>query len=333
MASRNSQLVDRFGRVHTDLRVSVTDRCNLRCWYCMPPEGVAPHAHDEVLRYEEIARVVRVAAELGIRRVRLTGGEPLVRKGIRDLVAMLAAIARLEDLAMTTNGVALAACAEDLRRAGLRRVNVSLDTLDREKFQQITGRDALADALRGIEAAQQAGLRPIKLNALAIRGSTEQDVVPLARFALQRRISLRFIEYMPLGGHGPWDPSRALSGEEILALMRRAFGPLEPCGPAGGRAAREYRFARGEGRLGIVHSVTAPFCATCSRLRLSSDGQVRNCLFAPSAWDARRLLRGGGTDPEIAALLRDAVGAKPKSRGACTGQFARTDQTMLQIGG
>lgn len=334
MSTPGTELVDRFGRVHTDLRVSVTDRCNVRCFYCMPPEGVPFRPHGEVLRLEEIERFVRVAAGLGIRDVRLTGGEPLVRKGVDALVEMLAAVPGVEDLSMTTNGILLARYAERLKQAGLHRLNVSLDTLDPGQFREITGHDELPRVLEGIEAALCAGFRHTKLNALAIRGVTETQIVPLARFARQRGLLLRFIEFMPMDGHGQWRRARVLSGSEVLRVLAEAFGPLAPCTPPGSTApAQEYSFSDGGGRVGVIASVTAPFCGTCSRVRLTSDGQVQNCLFGSGRWDARALLRGGASDAQLAELLREAVGAKREAHGTDNGAFAKTEWVMRQIGG
>jgi cyclic pyranopterin phosphate synthase len=327
-------LVDRFGRKHTDLRVSVTDRCNIRCFYCMPPEGVPFRAHDEILRFEQIERFVRVAARLGISEVRLTGGEPTVRKDISRLVSMLAAIPGIDDLSMTTNGILLAPLAGRLKEAGLDRLNISLDTLDREKYRQITQHDELPRVLEGIDAAIRAGFRPLKLNALAIRRLTEDEVVPLAEFARNRDIELRFIEFMPLDGHGQWSRQRVLPGEEILRILRHGVGPLEPVIAAGSTApAEQYRFLDGGGVVAVIGSVSKPFCDRCSRLRLTADGQVQNCLFSNRRWDARGLLQANEPDEELACLIRDAVAAKCETHGTDNGEFAKTEWSMHQIGG
>lgn len=329
-----STLIDAFGRVHTDLRISVTDRCNLRCCYCMPAQGVSFCTHDEILTFEEIARFVRVGAGLGVSGVRLTGGEPLVRRHVCRLVEMLARVPGVDDLAMTTNAVLLAEHAAALKAAGLGRLNISLDTLDRSKFQRITGCDDLPRVLEGIEAAREAGFRPIKLNALAVRGLTEEDVVPLARFARARGLQLRFIEFMPLDGDAQWDASHVLSGEEILRILTETVGPLESASPPNSHApAVEYRFVDGCGTIGLIHAVSRPFCDRCNRLRLTAEGQVRNCLFSREEWDARALLRAGGTDRELADLIRRAIGAKKAQHGTEDGQLARTQRTMHQIGG
>jgi cyclic pyranopterin phosphate synthase len=326
-------LVDRFGRPHTDLRVSVTDRCNLRCFYCKPPDGVPFRPHEAILRFEEIERLVRVAAGLGIREVRLTGGEPLVRKGICQLVALLAGVEGIDDLSMTTNGILLSRFAERLREAGLDRLNISLDTLDPRKFRQLTLHDELPRVLEGIDAALGAGFRQIKLNALAIRGQTEEEVVPLAEFARARGLRLRFIEFMPMDGHGQWATDRVLPGEEILRILTDHYGPLRPLTPEQSTApARQYQLPDGS-LVGVIPSVTEPFCGRCSRLRLTSEGQVQNCLFSSKRWDARSLLRAGASDEELSQLIRDAVAAKPRSHGTENGEFAETEWSMHQIGG
>ena len=327
-------LVDRFGRVHTDLRISVTDRCNLRCVYCMREEGVAFRSHGEILRFEEIRRFVQVAARLGIREVRLTGGEPLVRRGVCRLVEMLASVPGIEDLAMTTNGILLPEYAEALKAAGLSRLNISLDTLDPRKFHQIARGDELPRVLEGIAAAERVGFRKTKLNALAIRGYTEDEVVPLARFARRHGMELRFIEFMPLDGDDLWDADRVLPGEQILKILTNALGPLERVTRDGSRApAAEYRFLDGGPPIGLVNSVSDPFCDHCSRLRLTADGKVRNCLFSVKEWDARALLRAGGPDEQLAELLVEAVRAKQEKHGCRSGRFSRTGRSMHQIGG
>jgi cyclic pyranopterin phosphate synthase len=327
-------LVDRFGRTHTDLRISVTDRCNLRCLYCMPASGVEFHPHAAMLTFEEIERFLRVAVRLGIRKLRLTGGEPLVRKGVCDLVRMLAAVEGLDDLAMTTNAILLPEHADRLRAAGLERLNVSLDTLDRRRFEEISLRDDLPRVLEGIEAARRAGFSPIKLNAVAVRGRSENDIAPLARFALERDMPLRFIEVMPLDGDDRWTGRMVLSGREILEILTREIGPLEPAGPAGSRApATEYRFVREGGRIGIIGTVSEPFCSRCSRLRLTAEGQVRNCLFSREDFDARAVLRGGGSDEALADLVHAAVRGKKERHGTDVGLVAPTEHAMHQIGG
>lgn len=329
-------LVDPFGRVHTDLRISVTDRCNMRCVYCMPEQGVEFRTHAQILRFEEIQQFVRVAARLGIREVRLTGGEPLVRRDVCRLVEMLAAVPGIDDLSMTTNGILLTQYSEALKAAGLDRLNISLDTLDRRKFQEISRRDELPRVLDGIAAAHQAGFRRIKLNALAIRGYTEEEVVPLAKFARSYGMELRFIEFMPLDGDDQWAAHRVLPGREILKMLTDAFGPVQPVAPDGSPApATQYRLLQGGPPIGLINTVSEPFCHRCTRLRLTAEGRVRSCLFSAEEHqrDARTLLRAGGSDDQLAELIREAVLAKRRSHGCQSGRFYRTGRSMHQIGG
>lgn len=327
-------LVDRCGRVHTDLRISVTDRCNIRCRYCMPAGGVQFQTRREILSFEEIERFVRVAAGLGIRKLRLTGGEPLLRKDLPRLVEMLTAVPGIADLAMTTNGVLLGRHAAALKAAGLGRLNVSLDTLDPEKFRQITGRDELPQVLEGIAAARRAGFPQIKLNTLAIRGQTEDEVVPLALFARRHAVELRFIEFMPLDADRQWNRQRVLPGAEIVEILSRQIGPLQRVEEDRCHApAVAYRFLDGGGRIGLIHAVTGPFCGDCNRLRLTADGKLRNCLFSTRQWDARAVLRAAGRRRQLAQLIRQAVTAKKKAHGTDEGEFVRCERSMHQIGG
>jgi cyclic pyranopterin phosphate synthase len=327
-------LVDAFGRVHTNLRVSVTDRCNIRCFYCMPEENVRFKPRDEILTFEEIARLVTVVAQMGIRRVRLTGGEPLVRSDLPRLVRMLRAIAGIQDIALTTNGILLAQQAQALKEAGLNRVNISLDTLSDETFRRISRRDGLDRVLQGIFAAQRVGFEKIRLNAVALRGITEAEVVPLARFARSQGMELRFIEFMPLDAEGHWRSDEILSGDEIRTILQAAFGPLVPVPRRdSSQPAVDFQFADGAGRIGFINSVTQPFCQDCNRLRLTAEGQLRNCLFSTVEWDARRLLRGGATDQELSQLVRECVRAKKPGHGIDSPEFVKPERAMYQIGG
>lgn len=328
-------LVDRFGRRHTELRLSVTDRCNVRCSYCVPATGFALRPAEELLSFEELVRVVRIMVALGVRKVRLTGGEPLVRRDLPTLVAMLARLPGIDELAMTTNGILLDRYARALKAAGLGRLNISLDTLNCQRFHELTRRNALPAVLRGIAAARAAGFTRIKLNALAIRGLTEVEIVPLVRFARQHGLLLRFIEFMPLPCQGEWTPQRVLPAAEIKQVLEREFGPLEPAEQDGGDSgpARRYRFVEGGDEVGIVEAVSRPFCHQCNRLRLTADGQLRNCLFDTQGHDLRRLLRSGAADPELAALICAAVSAKKPVRGGEDGSFAAPGRAMHQIGG
>jgi len=327
-------LLDRYGRTHTNLRVSVTDRCNIRCFYCMPDENVRFRPRDELLSFEEIARFVRVVAGLGVNKVRLTGGEPLVRNDLHRLVRMLASIDGIDDLALTTNGMLLEEQAQDLRDAGLRRINISLDTLDEETFYRISRREGLDRVLAGIHAANRVGFEKIRLNAIAIRGLTEPEIVPLARFARQHGMELRFIEFMPLDAEQHWQIEQVLTGDEIRRALEAEFGPLVPVhrdDPS--QPATDFEFADGAGRVGFINPVSQPFCGDCNRLRLTAEGQVRNCLFSIEEWDARAVLRGGGSDEELAALVRACVAEKKPGHGIDREDFLRPARAMYQIGG
>jgi cyclic pyranopterin phosphate synthase len=325
-------LVDAFGRLHTDLRISVTDRCNLRCTYCMPLDVVF-QPREELLSYEEITRVAAVAAGQGIRTLRLTGGEPLVRRDVSELVRQLVGVPGIAEVALTTNGLLLAELAEPLRRAGLARLNVSLDALDADTFRRIARREGLEQVLAGLAAAKRAGFRAIRINAVSIRGLTEAEIVPLARFCRAEGFHLRFIEFMPLDAEARWEEPRVLSGAEVRAILERDVGPLVPEPVADpGQPAVDYRWPDG-GRVGFIDPVTSPFCDRCARLRLTADGQFRNCLFSTTEWDVRAVLRGGGGDGEIAALLRACVAAKRRAHGIGAPDFERPARSMYQIGG
>ena len=331
--SNQSPLVDQLGRTHHSLRISVTDRCNIRCFYCMPDENVRFKPRHEILSFEEIARFVRIVSQMGVRRLRLTGGEPLVRADLHQLVTQLAALPDVEDLALTTNGILLAEQAVALRRAGLKRLNISLDTLSEETFQKISRRPGLDRVLAGIAAAQDAGFESIRLNAIAIRSLTEAEIVPLARFACERGLELRFIEYMPLDAEEHWHSADVLDGDAIRQILEKEFGPLEPIAPPHpSQPATDFVYVGG-GRIGLIQPVSHPFCDACDRLRLTAEGQVRNCLFSTREWDARRLLRGDGTDDEIADLVRECVWAKAPAHGIGSDEFVRPERAMYQIGG
>lgn len=331
---RDAPLTDALGRVHSDLRISITDRCNLRCFYCMPAEHVEFMPRQELLTFTEIERFVRVVVRAGVNKLRITGGEPLVRPRLPELIARLSAVPGVTDLALTTNGLLLAQLAQPLRDAGLARINVSLDTLDPVTFRRIARRDGLDQVLEGIFAARRARFRKIRLNAVAIRNLTEADIVPLGRFARQHDLEMRFIEFMPLDAEGRWQTDQVLSGSAIRQLLEQAFGPLIPCpAPTPSQPAVDFAFADGVGRIGFINPVSQPFCGACNRLRLTAEGQVRNCLFSTAEWDARRLLRGAGSDDEIAQLVRDCVQAKEPGHQINTDGFARPPRAMYQIGG
>ncbi len=328
------RLIDRFGRLHTSLRVSVTDRCNIRCFYCMPNENIQFRPREELLTFEEIERFVRVSARLGVRKLRLTGGEPLVRRDVPALVARLSAIAGIEEIALTTNGILLEEQAVALKAAGLTRLNISLDAMSESTFQKIARREGLDRVFAGIVAARAAGFRRMRLNAVAIRGITEEEIVPLARYAREQECELRFIEFMPLDAEQRWDSSQVLTGEEIRRRLEAEFGPLrEAPRPDPSQPACDYEFADGVGGIGFINPVSQPFCGDCNRLRITAEGQIRNCLFSTDEWDARALLRGGGDDEQLANLIVDCVAAKKAGHGIDSPEFIRPERSMYQIGG
>jgi cyclic pyranopterin phosphate synthase len=325
-------LIDTFGRVHNNLRISVTDRCNLRCTYCMPEE-VEFMNRDELLHFEEIVHFVRVAAPLGINKIRLTGGEPLMRRDLPVLVRMLLAVPGIRDVGMTTNGLLLAEQAHAFRDAGLTRINISLDTLNAERFRQLTRRDGLDKVLAGIDAARRASFHPIKLNAVTVRGVNEQDVVPLAQFAREHGLQMRFIEYMPIGADD-WERSKVYFAHEIMEQLERAIAPLIPADHYDPRApAMEFRYTDGSGDVGFIASVSRPFCMNCNRLRLTCDGKLRNCLFALDEVDVKGLLRGAASDSAIAEIIRMNVLAKWEGHEINTARFIKPLRTMHAIGG
>jgi cyclic pyranopterin phosphate synthase len=331
------KLIDGFGRVHTDLRVSVTDRCNLRCTYCMPVDAVFK-PREELLTYEEIARVVRVAAGLGIRSLRLTGGEPLMRADLHELVRQLVVVPGIDDVGLTTNGLLLAEQAEQLRRAGLHRLNVSLDALREDVFEAIARRRGLDRVLAGLAAARAAGFTAIRINAVSIRGLTEGEIVPLAEFCRREGFHLRFIEFMPLDADEGWSRGQVLSGAEVRAILERSVGALVPAAAGDpGQPAVDFAWADGAGRVGFINAVSAPFCDRCDRLRLTADGQFRNCLFSTTEWDVRAVLRGHGAerdvDEAVADLLHACVRAKRAAHGIGSPEFERPERAMYQIGG
>lgn len=337
---------DSFGRRIDYLRISVTDRCNLRCVYCMPPDGVEWRPHDEVLTLEEIERFAAVAADEGISKIRLTGGEPLVRRGIVDHVRRLRETTGIEAIALTTNATLLRKHAPDLAEAGLKRINISLDTLDPDVYARVTRGGRLADALDGLEAAFEAGMDPVKLNVVVVR-SLEQDLLGFARMTLERPLHVRFIEYMPIGDVGEhsctsaeadgWTAADHISSDEILERLEAegtaaGLGGLTPVerdsAPGGWGPARYYRFPGAQGTLGVISPLSHHFCGECNRLRLTADGKLRTCLFSDEEIDVREVLRGG-TDEDVRATIREALAAKPESHNQRLGTVRR----MSQIGG
>ena len=328
--------LDAYNRPISYLRISVTDRCNLRCVYCMPPQGVVKRAHDEILRYEEIETVVRAAAALGITKVRLTGGEPLVRPGIVDLVRMLARVEGIDDLAMTTNAILLNDYAKSLAQEGLRRVNISLDTLRPERFGRITRCGRLEDVLAGMEVARQAGLEPIKINTVVMRGMNEDEVVDFARRTLEPGWHVRFIELMPIGNGmavGSNWKDRVVTAREVQEQIETALGPLEPAKVLpGGGPARYYRLPGAKGTLGFITPISEHFCHQCNRLRLTADGHLRPCLLAESEIDLRTPLRAGADVEQIKTLIVQAIERKPMQHHLDECQVP-TGRVMSEIGG
>ncbi len=327
-------LIDRFGRIHDSLRLSVTDRCNIRCFYCMPATDAHFMSRDWLLTFEELHRLVQLLVRrAGIREVRLTGGEPLVRKDFCKLVKMLAGIEGLEDLSLTTNGLLLSDYAVSLREAGLRRVNVSLDTLDEASFQKISRRSGVEKVVAGIDAAIAAGFESVKLNTIAIRGITEPDVIRLVDFAQKRNVPIRFIEFMPLDTDKAWRSENVLTGEMLLKMIQDHFGELtarqrqHPSQPA-----EDFELPGG-GRIGIIRSVTAPFCGDCNRLRITADGSVRNCLFSKTETPLREMMRSGVSDEKLLGEIRQCVAEKKAGHGIDEDGFMPPDRPMYAIGG
>jgi cyclic pyranopterin phosphate synthase len=324
---------DDFGRAIHYLRVSVTDRCNLRCVYCMPAEGIVKRSHAEILRYEELVYIIRAAAELGIGKVRLTGGEPLTRLGLPEFVRMVAAIPGIDDLALTTNGMLLSRYAAALADAGLRRVNISLDTLRADRFAQITRRDGLEEVWAGFAAAQAAGLTPIKLNMVVVRGLNDDEVGDFARRTLTEGWHVRFIELMPIGANVSWASQGTVPVAEIRARIEAQVGPLSPIhGPAGNGPARYYQLPGAKGTIGFIGALSDHFCHTCNRLRLTADGRLRPCLMSDEEIDLRTPLRAGIGLDAVKTLLAQAIQRKPSGH-RLSEALSPQDRTMAEIGG
>jgi len=325
-----SPLVDGFGRRHRDLRISVTDRCNFRCTYCMPAEGMVWHPRDLLLTFEEVERVARVCVErFGFDSIRLTGGEPTVRARLPVLVAKLAALE--VDLALTTNGSTLETMAHDLRAAGLDRINISLDSLRRDRFATLTRRDELPKVLSGIRAAVAAGFEPVKVNVVVVQGVNDDEVVDFARFGRAEGVTVRFIEFMPLDADRAWTHGSVLPSAQIVAAIDAVF-PLELM-PRGADPAERHRYRDGGGEVGVIGTVTEPFCSSCDRVRLTADGQLRACLFATEETDLRALLRSGASDDDLAPALSRTVAGKWAGHGIAQVGFTRPARSMSEIGG
>jgi cyclic pyranopterin phosphate synthase len=327
-------LRDTFGRVADDLRISVTDRCNFRCVYCMPAEGMRWLPRDEVLTFDEIVRLTRILVEhCGVRTLRLTGGEPLVRKGIEELTALIAAINPALDIAMTTNGILLRDKAQALKAAGLKRLNVSLDTLHADRFRNLARRDALDRVLDGLRAAREAGFHPLKLNVVVMRGQNDDEILDFARLARGEGYQVRFIEFMPLDADGAWKPETVVASREIIEAIDREF-PLEPVANDRPAPATRYRFRDGSpGGVGVIPSVSDAFCKICNRIRLTAEGHIRTCLFSLHEHDVKALLRGGASDLEIRDFVVAAVWQKEEGHRIGQADFVRPQKSMSQIGG
>jgi cyclic pyranopterin phosphate synthase len=324
-------LIDGHGRPIGDVRVSVTDRCNFRCRYCMPAQGLPWIERDDLLTYEELGRVIALLADMGVRDVRLTGGEPLLRRELWRLVEQVAPL--VDDLSLTTNGVLLPDQVQDLVRAGLRRVNVSLDALDPERFAQITRRDQLDRVLAGLAAAEaHPELSPVRVNVVAIRGFTEPEVLAFAELARSRPFEVRFIEFMPLDADHKWEPTDVLTGEEVRAMIEARY-PLEQVGRERHGTSRRWRFADGAGELGFINPVSEPFCGDCNRIRLTAEGMLRTCLFSLHETDLRAPLRGGASDDELEAVVREAVWRKELKHRVNDPGFVQPERSMSRIGG
>ncbi len=325
-------LFDTYGRGHTDLRISVTDQCNFRCQYCMPEEGMVWLPKEEILTFEEIAGVVRITAEVGFARYHLSGGEPLLRKQLDRLVRMMLEIQPDMDLALTTNGVLLPQMAKPLYDAGLRRINISLDTLKPHKFLEITRRDMFQKTLDGIEAAAEAGFHPIKINAVAINGFNQDELEDFGRWARETGYIVRFIEYMPLDAQHAWEMKKVLPAKKILEGLSRV-GELELARDNPHDPATKYRYKDGKGEVGVIPSVTEPFCATCNRIRLTADGMIRTCLFSTVEHDVKSLLRGGADDETLKEWLAEVVLTKTPGHLIGQREFVQPARGMSAIGG
>ena len=330
----NTQLIDSFNRKHTNLRISVTDQCNFRCIYCMP-EDMQFMEDDAIMTFDEIVHLARIFVDLGINKVRLTGGEPLVRRGIPELIKRLREIKGLKDISLTTNGIGLIKQAKDLYDAGLRRINVSLDTLDEAKFERMTRRKVLSKVLAGLQEAQRCGFNPIKVNAVAMKGFTDDEIVDLAKFARDNSYQLRFIEFMPLDADDIWGRNMFIPGVEIINKIDAVYplNPMEMNGDAKHDPAKLYQFSDGKGDVGFISSVTEPFCEQCNRIRLTADGQLRTCLFSIIETDLLTPLRAGASDETIENLIIKAVKQKEPGHQINAANFVKPKRNMSMIGG
>ena len=329
-----NQLIDSFGRVHNNLRISVTDRCNIRCFYCMPSENVQFLQRSKIMSFEEIVKFIRLVVPMGVNKIRLTGGEPLVRKDIPELVKMIAEIPGIKDIGITTNGILLPQYAQQLYDAGLRRINISLDALNAKKFQEITHRDEYAKVIQGIQSAHDAGFKPIKINAVSIRNLTEEEIVPFGRLARETGAEIRFIEFMPLDADNQWEREKVLFAHEIQEILSQGIMPLVPEKQQDKSApASNFVFEDGVGRIGFIASISNPFCMSCNRFRLTADGKLRNCLFSLEETDIRELFRANAPDEQIIEAVRNSIAAKKEGHEINTARFIQPDRPMYSIGG
>jgi GTP 3',8-cyclase len=330
----SDKLIDSFGRVHNNLRISVTDRCNIRCFYCMPAENVEFMNRKDLLSFEEIERFVRIVAPLGVNKIRLTGGEPLVRRDLHQLVEKLVRIEGISDIGLTTNGILFGEQAQQLFDAGLSRVNISLDALDAGKFKEITRREGYEKVVESIHIAKEVGFDPVKVNAVSIRGMTEDQVVPFGQFARDTDVDVRFIEFMPLDADNAWERDKVLFAAEIIECLTREIMPLVPIGDHDpSTPATEFQFEDGIGRVGFIASVSQPFCMNCNRFRITADGKLRNCLFSLEETDLKAMLRNGTDDLTIIEAVRASITAKMEGHEINTAKFIQPDRPMYSIGG
>jgi len=327
-------LIDSFGRVHNNLRISVTDRCNIRCFYCMPSEDVQFVHRSKIMTFEEIVKFVRLVVPMGVNKIRLTGGEPLVRKNVPELVKMIADIPGIEDIGITTNGILLPQYAQQLYDAGLRRINISLDALNAKKFEEITRRDEFEKVMQGIQAAHAAGFKPVKINAVSIRNLTEEEIVPFGRMARETGAEIRFIEFMPLDADNRWEREKVLFAHEIREILSQGIMPLVPAEqPDKSAPASNFVFEDGVGRIGFIASISNPFCMSCNRFRVTADGKLRNCLFSLEETDLRELFRTNASDERIIEAVRNSIAAKKEGHEINTARFIQPDRPMYSIGG
>jgi GTP 3',8-cyclase len=329
-----SSLIDTFGRSHNNLRISVTDRCNIRCFYCMPAEDVQFMDRSKLLSFEEIERFVRVVAPLGINKIRLTGGEPLVRRDLDVLVRNLIKVPGIKDIGLTTNGILFGEQAQKLFDAGLSRVNISLDALDPVKFKEITRREGYEKVVESIHIAKDVGFDPIKVNAVSIRNMTEDQIIPFGQFARDTGVEIRFIEFMPLDADNAWERDKVLFASEIMQKLSDEIAPLVPLSDQDPSApATDYQFEDGVGRIGFIASVSQPFCKNCNRFRITADGKIRNCLFSLDETDIKGLIRSDAPDSEIAEAVRQSIHAKKEGHEINSAKFIQPDRPMYSIGG